>query len=437
MRINGEHLIINIIDIAIYFLISSYFCFIAFFTILQNVYEYSDDIELISIYFFIAVYMTIFMYRENKKRYVPMFIPFIFVVTIFFIFNIIMFSSPFFVSIVSILISIVYAIESLQRIYTFNKNKNNFIKKYKILLNVSTFNPSFIKILMLFTIYYIIVYSIFWFFITRPIHYFVYSIPFYNAIIVFAGLFIISYLLYYIMLGKYKYVFILCSLSKHKEIPLTMLTNDFDEDVNHSKGNIQYWFNKNIGLYMNNVIVDTDKQVILFKENMENFVKSVNDNIDNTNMFFNYDELSIDNKIYNLDDSIKIIDDLMAMVVYKGTALTKILYDIKNSLEKIEYLRTDKKIYSKYIDNINEKYIPYVEYLVKTYLKNIDLVGDDVKDLQEKIILSLKSISEALEEIYESKFEIFKYNVENNIDVMDILLKQEGLIDNIKKKNVK
>ena len=98
---------------------------------------------------------------------------------------------------------------------------------------------------------------------------------------------------------------------------------------------------------------------------------------------------------------------------------------MKLYIEKINILHEDK--YSKYITKINQRYIPYIEYLVKTYLKNIKLEDESIANIQEKIILSLNSISEVFKLIYASYMEYMKFNIENDIEAMELLIRQKGL----------
>lgn len=116
----------------------------------------------------------------------------------------------------------------------------------------------------------------------------------------------------------------------------------------------------------------------------------------------------------------------MARVVYRDTNLTKPLYTMKFYLEKINKLHTDKSSYDKYIDRINNKYIPYIEHLVNIYLRNIDLQDESFSEIQEKIVYTLEEIAYVLQMIYESKIEFIKFNLEVELDTVDLLIKQKG-----------
>ena len=117
----------------------------------------------------------------------------------------------------------------------------------------------------------------------------------------------------------------------------------------------------------------------------------------------------------------------MARVVHNGTHLTGVLYNMKSYLEKINILHKDKRKYNKNIDRINNRYIPYVEYLVDTYLQNILLRDEKINQLQEKIVQSLNNILEVFKSMYESNMEYIAFNIENEIDAMELLIKQKGL----------
>ena len=182
------------------------------------------------------------------------------------------------------------------------------------------------------------------------------------------------------------------------------------------------WFKENIGNYIKSVYLDTENKMIIF-ENAE--IKE--NHKENNTPILQEEATDYEYVIYSLDESIKKIDILMARVVHNGTHLTGVLYNMKSYLEKINILHKDKRKYNKNIDRINNRYIPYVEYLVDTYLQNILLRDEKINQLQEKIVESLNNILEVFKSIYESNMEYIAFNIENEIDAMELLIKQKGL----------
>ena len=69
-----------------------------------------------------------------------------------------------------------------------------------------------------------------------------------------------------------------------------------------------------------------------------------------------------------------------------------------------------------------------MEYLVDTYLQNILLRDEKINKLQEKIVESLNNILEVFKSMYESNMEYIAFNIENEIDAMELLIRQKGLI---------
>ena len=232
---------------------------------------------------------------------------------------------------------------------------------------------------------------------------------------------LIIYTFYAHFLTRSQYVFILCPLSEYGQIPLSIITSKFNGNSN--KALMLAWFKENIGNYIKSVYLDTENKMIIF-ENAE--IKE--NHKENNTPILQEEATDYEYVIYSLDESIKKIDTLMARVVHNGTHLTGVLYNMKSYLEKINILHKDKRKYNKNIDRINNRYIPYVEYLVDTYLQNILLRDEKINKLQEKIVESLNNILEVFKSMYESNMEYIAFNIENEIDAMELLIRQKGLI---------
>ncbi len=315
--------------------------------------------------------------------------------------------------------------------------EQDFLNKYKNIINMNTYVVSFsIVIVCAFIIYcliHMLNFSILLFYfdissygsILRLLNEFGRKIV--DAPVVFLGiLFILTYALSYIylfFLSKYQYVFIICALSEYQQIPLSAVykVSVLLQNSQHKNKVIQNWFQTYIGNFVNNVYLDADRELIIFSSN-ENYEQDKNEVIETPVI----SDESCEEAIYSLDKAVKIIEALMAKVVYRGTNLTKTLYTMKFYLEKINILYTNNSSYDKYIDRINNKYIPYIEHLVNTYLRNIDLQDESFSEIQEKIVYTLEEISYVLQVIYESKIEFIKFNLEVELDTVDLLIKQKG-----------
>ena len=183
------------------------------------------------------------------------------------------------------------------------------------------------------------------------------------------------------------------------------------------------WGNENISMYIKGIYLDVDKKMIVFGDGDT----SVNYK-ENISQIPQVETGDYEYIIYSLDESLKKLDSLMAKVVHNGTHLTGVLYNMKSYLEKINILHKDKRKYNKNIDRINNRYIPYVEYLVDTYLQNILLRDEKINQIQEKIVESLNNILAVFKSMYESNMEYIAFNIENEIDAMELLIRQKGLI---------
>ena len=51
-----------------------------------------------------------------------------------------------------------------------------------------------------------------------------------------------------------------------------------------------------------------------------------------------------------------------------------------------------------------------------------------INQIQEKIVESLNNILEVFKSMYESNMEYIAFNIENEIDTMELLIRQKGLI---------
>ena len=244
------------------------------------------------------------------------------------------------------------------------------------------------------------------------------NIPFIYLSVLFMVTSILSWI-YLFSVQKYQYLFIVCYLSEYGEIPIDVVTKSLK---NRDKDDIVDWYNLNIGSYVKNTHLDIDRKVIVFdKAIIPAPFKDDKDVIDISDY-----KSSETPKLYSLDNAVKKLERLMAKAVYKGTNLIKPLYNMRLYLDKINQLHTNKLSYDKYIDRINNKYIPYTEYLVNVYLRNIDLNDKSLEDIQDKIIYTIDEIGNVIRAVYENKIDFMKFSLDVELDAVDLMIKQTG-----------
>lgn len=429
---------IYIPKITAYYFMSIYFCILNVYAVFLHEAGRNDYVPVyITVLFIITFAVAKYVYNvanySNQNLFYIFLISFFIVLVTYFIFH----YNPVYSLIISTIFSIVYTVKTLKLLAKYSEMEKDFLDKYENMVNTNTYTVSFyIVIACVFIVYcliHILNFSIL-LFCFDTIYYGSTLILLYefgrriiDTPVVFLGsLFILTYALahiYSFFLLKYQYVFIICALSEYQQIPLsavykTPVLVQYIQDKNEAAQN---WFQMNIGNFVNNVYLDTDRELIIFGSN-ENKEEDKYEVIEEPVI----NDESSEEIIYSLDEAVKKVEDLMAKVVYRGTNLTKVLYTMKFYLEKINILHPDKSSYDKYIDRINYKYIPYIEHLVNTYLRNMDLHDESFAEIQEKIVYTLEEIAYVMQVIYASKIEFIKFNLEVELDTVDLLIKQKG-----------
>ncbi len=341
-----------------------------------------------------------------------------------------------------IIINVLYALYTLFMLAFYGSMHKKFINKYENMINSDKYNANFLVVFIVSLLSFIILFVLNAAYVVNNVpilkFYFMFNDNFLlnflseksysfetiteyiypSYILISAGIFSIIFIFYTVFLLNYRYVFVLLPLSRYTNtIPLSAVTSKFNKD-NVDKNALLQWFNDYISNYIKNVSLDMENSMIVFNK------YDLTEN--NQQECFEYCDNSNEDTVYSLDEAIKKLDELMGLVVYKGTNLTSILYNMKEYFEKINKLHTNKLSYDKYIDRINNKYISYIEHLVNTYLRNIDLQDESFSEIQEKIVYTLEEIDYVLQVIYESKTEFIKFNLEVELDTVDLLIKQKG-----------
>lgn len=432
-EINLSHITVNLI-------ISIYFYSLNF--VIINSYSDIFDTDNVSFSFVIMLIITLllirYIYNTCKNTNIAPFLVFIVLLLIVFFLRV-------YIVFLSFIINMLYASYTLFLLVFYGSMHKKFINKYENMINFDKYRANFLVVFIVSLSGFIILFFFnaayivnnvpilkFYFMLhnnflfnflsnflsdkngsIEPITAYIssfYLIP--------AGICCLILIFYKVFLLNYKYVFALLPLSMYtNKIPVSAVTSEFNKD-NIDTDALRQWFNDDVNSYIKNVSLDVENNMIVFNksESTEN----------NQHEIFEYIDNSHDDTVYSLDEAVKKLDELMELVVYKGTNLTNILYNMKECLGKINKLHTRKSSYDKYIDKINSKYMPYVEYLVKTYLRNIDLNDETYAEIQQKIVYTLEEIGNIMQTIYKSKTEFVKFNLDIELDTIDLLIKQKG-----------
>ena len=430
---------IYIPKITAYYLMSIYFCILNIYAVFLPEAKHNDSVLIyISALFVITFAVIKYVYNVSNYAGNSIFYKFLIFISIVFIIYVILNDNPVYALIISSIFSIVYTVNVLNLLATYSVMEKDFLNKYKNLVNTNNYVVSFAIVLVCTFIIYCLIHLLnfsvllYCFDISYPSSTLRVLEKFGRASadtpVMYLGIFVLlTYPLahiYSFFVSKYQYVFVICALSEYQQIPLSAVYKIplLLQNSQHKHDVIQNWFQEYIGNYVNHVSLDVYKELITFSGN-NNAEQDKNEVIEPP--VINNDESS-EEAVYSIDNAVKKIEALMAKVVYRGTNLTKSLYTMKLYLEKINKLHTNKLSYDKYIDRINNKYIPYVEYLVEIYLRNIDLKDESLSEVQEKIVYTLDEIAYVLQMIYESKIEFIKFNLEVELDTVDLLIKQKG-----------
>lgn len=429
---------IYIPKVTAYYFMSIYFCILNMYaTFLHQ--AGNNDYVLVHVTALCIITFAVIKYVSNVSNYTSknLINKFFIFISIVFIIYFIFYYNPVYALIISSIFSIIYTMNALNLLAKYSVMEQDFLNKYKNIINMNTYIVSFSIVIVCAFIIYCLIHML-----NFSILLFYFDISSYGSIlrllnefgriivdapVEFLGiLFVLTYALSYIylfFLSRFQYVFIICALSEYQQIPLSAVykTSVLLQNSKHKNKDIQSWFQSYIGNFVNNVYLDADRELIIFSSN-KNYEQDKNEVIETPVI----NDESREEAIYSLDNAVKKIEALMAKVVYRGTNLTKTLYTMKFYLEKINILYTNNSSYDKYIDRINNKYIPYIEHLVNIYLRNIDLQDESFSEIQEKIVYTLDEIAYVLQVIYESKTEFIKFNLEVELDTVDLLIKQKG-----------
>lgn len=228
-------------------------------------------------------------------------------------------------------------------------------------------------------------------------------------IFIFSFIFLLLFGLSMFKLFQYSFALRLLALSDNKVIPATKL---FLENSNYSAG-----FSKYIYPYLNNVDYNEVENVI---------------NINDKSNISNLKEDSVKENAVNLSAKVKFIKE---KINEENTEIVKQLEEIEKTVNKLDNIYEEKQI-KMYYNDIDNRYIQYIDKLVSMYIINLSMPEKFNNDIQKKILESLDDMNKVLNSILESVSSFKKIEIESSIDLIKKRLMMDGF-DNILKDDKK
>ncbi len=295
-----------------------------------------------------------------------------------------------FIAILLYVASVVLMIISMYKLYSYNILLKQVYKYYGKHINFDTFKPNFIIPFILLLSFIVVIYPVI---LSKIIsHNIIISL-----LILYGCTFIVG-TVFYALLYQYKYFFDVVYCSNNK-----VYIDDISIDSDYK---MQGWLNTDIDN------IETYDDLLNTTQN-----KSMEKQTENNQ--------PLHNAISTMDGFIKELSD--------DENIKEIISNIQNVLIKIDnYHNGEEYKFNKYILNINEKYMPYIEKLISSYINNKELPNDITKEMQEKIIDNLKEIDEVLEKILLQMYNMNMLELESYMDAFDVILSQNGFKDNKK-----
>lgn len=349
-----------------------------------------------STYFIIAV-IILYLFLYNIMQHISKHLPFGYhILGISLIFLVVF--APHgrmkdFIAILLYVASVVLIIISMYKLYSYNILIKQVYKYYGKHINFDTFKPNFIIPFILLLSYIVVIYPVI---LSKIIsHHIIISL-----LILYGCTFIVG-TVFYALLYQYKCFFDVVYCNNNK-----VYIDDISIDSDHK---IQGWLNTdidNIKTYDDCLNTTQNKSTEKQKENNQ----------------------TLHNAIRVVDDFIKELSD--------DENIKEIISNIQNVLIKIDnYHNGEEYKFNKYINIINNKYMPYIEKLILSYINNKELPNDITKEMQEKIIDSLKDIDDVLGKILLQMYNMNMLELESYMDAFDVILSQNGYKDNKKGDN--
>lgn len=203
--------------------------------------------------------------------------------------------------------------------------------------------------------------------------------------------------IFYRLIYKYKSAYRVLSLSSNRKIYVSSLVNPRSVDTYE-------WFKTQVEPYVYYAHYNKENGIITFDDE-DDIIK------------LNEDNETVE---YSLDKSIDVMNTLISDE--NSFELSSLLSSIIDKLKTINNLHKEKYQFNKYVFHINERYIPYVKSLVQAYYNNMQLGAELTKNMQEKIISSLKKIDDTFEKSIQEMYNRNVLELESYMEAMDIIL---------------
>ncbi len=295
------------------------------------------------------------------------------------------------------ILSCLYFISSIIRFYV---SLINIYKYSYIYINKNKFKPRPVLLLAVLFLYFFIAGQILF---NSGINSFIYHYKLMPILYFLNTLVYIAYIyLFYNIIYKYKSAYVVLSLSSNRKIYISSLAKQYTTDGYE-------WFKNQVEPYVYYAHYNEENNIITFDDE-DDIIKSNENN----------EALEC-----SLDKSIAVIKSLLENE--NSHEIAGILKSIIDKLNKINNMHQEKHQFNKYIQHINERYIPYVKSLVQAYYNNMQLDLDLTKTMQEKIILSLEKINDTFEKSVQEMYNKNMLELESYMQAMDIMLNYKSI----------
>lgn len=232
-------------------------------------------------------------------------------------------------------------------------------------------------------------------------------------IFIFSFIFLLLLGLSMFKLFQYSFALHLLALSNNKVIPAKRI---FLENSNYSAG-----FSKYIYPYLNNVDYNEEENMIYINDKSN--ISSIEEEKEQEQ------ERIVTNK---LSEKIKHIKEKLGK---ENTEIIKLLDEIEKTVNRLDNIYEEKQI-KMYYNDIDNRYIQYIDKLVSMYIINLSMPEKFNNDIQKKILESLEDMNKVLNSILESVSSFKKIEIESSIDLIKKRLMMDGF-DNILKDDKK
>ena len=339
-------------------------------------FKLSKNMSILQVSLIVITTVLFIITKAEYSKYNELFIIFAYLCNIFFIFS---------------LFKLHFHVRNIYKYSYIYVNKNKFKPRPFLLL--------FIYILLLWTYLFSLAFLYTEYIMTDYIMNYYLAIIKYFIYVVFSFIYIY---LYYRLLHKYKSAYVVLSLSSNRKIYISSLAKQYTTDGYE-------WFKNQVEPYVYYAHYNEENNIITFDDE-DDIIKSNENN----------EALEC-----SLDKSIAVIKSLLENE--NSHEIAGILKSIIDKLNKINNMHQEKHQFNKYIQHINERYIPYVKSIVQAYYNNMQLDLDLTKTMQEKIILSLEKINDTFEKSVQEMYNKNMLELESYMQAMDIMLNYKSI----------